>query len=106
MSAHDQGAIAKSVRTYIGVFAMLLALTVLTVGVTRFHLAIPAAIAVALAIAIVKGSLVASFFMHLITERQPIYAALILTVVLLAALVMLPIFTTLDQIGTTEAFAR
>ena len=54
----------------------------------------------ALVIAALKGSLVASFFMHLIAERQVIFGALILTAILLAALIALPLLATLDQIGT------
>jgi caa(3)-type oxidase subunit IV len=38
------------------------------------------AIAVALVIALVKGSLVAAYFMHLISERRLVYAVLALTV--------------------------
>lgn len=106
MNAHDRDAIANSVKTYLKVFAALLVLTLATVVAARFHLAIPLAIVVALAIAVVKGSLVASFFMHLISERQPIYAALIITAVLLVAVLMLPLFVTWDQIGTVAPFGR
>jgi cytochrome c oxidase subunit IV len=79
--AHDgHDDIRAHVRTYIGVFVALMVLTGVTVGVSYLHLPVPAAITVALIIAIVKGSLVALFFMHLSNEKKIIYAALVLTV--------------------------
>ena len=84
--------IKKHVRTYIIVFASLMLLTFVTVAVASLHLSIGEAVLVAMAIAIVKGSLVASYFMHLISERKVIYAVLLLTVVLFAALMLLPMF--------------
>ena len=48
---------------------------------------------VALLVAIVKGSLVACYFMHLISEKKLIYAVLVLTVVFFVALLALPVFT-------------
>ena len=100
MSAHGHGDVGTYTKTYVRVFSALLALTVVTVAASRFHLTVPLAIAVALVIAALKGSLVASFFMHLIAERQVIFGALILTGILLAVLIALPLLTTLDQIGT------
>ena len=84
--------------TYIKVFLALMVLTVITVTASYFHFVIPLAIAVALIVAIVKGSLVASFFMHLIGERKIIYWTLILTVVFFAALMILPVLTYLDRV--------
>lgn len=94
-ATHD---IRQHVRKYIMVFVALLALTFLTVTVSYLHLEMKAAIAVALVIAVVKGSLVASYFMHLISEKKAIYATLILTVVFFAALMWLPIFAHSDPI--------
>ena len=78
--AHGHDDIRAHVRTYMLVFASLMVLTIVTVGVSYMHLATPAAITVALIIAVVKGSLVALFFMHLSNERRLIYGALVLTV--------------------------
>jgi cytochrome c oxidase subunit 4 len=94
-NAHE---IKKHVRTYIVVFVALLALTIVTVTVSYMHLNVAAAITVALIIATIKGSLVASYFMHLISEKKLIYAALILTVVFFAVLMWLPIFAHSDPI--------
>lgn len=90
--------IKKHVRKYVVVFVTLLGLTMITVVVSRFHLGTAGNIAVALIIATVKGSLVASYFMHLISEKKVIYAALILTLVFFVALMWLPIFAHSDPI--------
>ena len=88
--------IDRHVRVYITVFVALMVLTIVTVVVSRFHLAVPIAVSVALLIAIVKGSLVACYFMHLISEKKLIYAVLALTVVFFAVLMALPNFTVSD----------
>ena len=78
---HDSPeAIAREKRKYMIVFGMLGILTVVTVLITRIDMPKAMAIAVALAIALVKGSLVAAYFMHLISERRLVYAVLALTV--------------------------
>jgi cytochrome c oxidase subunit 4 len=98
--AHGHEDIRKHVRVYIGVFVALMVLTVITVGVAELHfLSTPAAIAVALFVAIIKGSLVALFFMHLSNERKGIYATLVLTVVFFAFLMAIPKFTEKDNFG-------
>ena len=90
--------IKKHVRTYITVFVALLALTIVTVTVSYLHLSVLPAILVALAIATIKGSLVASYFMHLISEKKVIYATLILTAVFFVVLMSLPLFAHSDPI--------
>ena len=88
--------IDKHVRIYITVFVTLMVLTVVTVVVSRFHLPVRIAVTVALLVATIKGSLVACYFMHLISEKKLIYAVLALTAVFFAALLALPIFTVSD----------
>jgi len=90
----------KHVRTYIIVFVSLMALTLVTVAVAYLHLPTPAAIGVALLIATVKGSLVACYFMHLISERKLIYAVLAFTVFFFLAVLLGPLVTNLDEITT------
>jgi len=85
--------IDKQVRIYIAVFAALMALTIITVAISYLHLPVAGAVAIALLVAIVKGSLVACYFMHLIAEKKLIYAVLVLTVVFFAALMALPVLT-------------
>jgi caa(3)-type oxidase subunit IV len=74
-------------------------LTLITVTISSLHLGIAAAVVVALVIAAMKGSLVASYFMHLISEKKVIYLALILTAVFLLALILLPLTAFYDMIG-------
>jgi cytochrome c oxidase subunit IV len=88
--------IDKHVRVYITVFVALMVLTIVTVAVSRFHLAVPIAVTVALLVATIKGSLVACYFMHLISEKKLIYAVLGLTAFFFVALMALPIFTVSD----------
>ena len=65
-------------------------LTVVTVAISYVHLDTPSAIAVALIVATVKASLVALFFMHLISERSAIYYLLSLTGLFFLLLMYLP----------------
>jgi caa(3)-type oxidase subunit IV len=96
----DAAAVKKSVRGYMMVGATLLVFTAITVAANQVHLAVPIAVTVALMIAIMKGSMVAAVFMHLSHERKWIYGALLLTVVFFVVLMCIPIFTTMDNIGT------
>jgi cytochrome c oxidase subunit 4 len=85
--------IDKHVRVYIIVFVALMALTIITVAVSYLDLPPAMAIAVALFVATVKGSLVACYFMHLISEKKLIYAVLVITVIKFVALLALPALT-------------
>jgi caa(3)-type oxidase subunit IV len=96
----DPEAVKKSVRRYFMIGAALFTFTGITVAVNQVHLVIPLAIAVALIIAIVKGSMVGSVFMHLSHEKKWIYGALLLTAVFWLVLMSVPFFTMSDSIGT------
>lgn len=85
--------IDRHVRVYITVFVALMALTIITVAISYLHLSLPIAVTVALLVATVKGSLVACYFMHLISEKKLIYAVLVLTAVFFVALLALPAVT-------------
>ena len=96
-AASDHAAdIDKHVRIYITVFVALMVLTIITVLIARVHLPIPIAISVAMLVAIIKGSLVACYFMHLISEKKLIYAVLALTLAFFAVLLALPALTHAD----------
>ena len=99
MSGHSVEEIRRETRGYILVFVALAALTLVTVGVSYLHLSFGAAVGLALFIASIKGSLVAAFFMHLISERKLIYAVLVLTVVFFVALLLLPLGGYHDRLG-------
>ena len=85
--------IDKHVRIYITVFVTLMVLTIITVAISYLHLPVPTAVAVALLVATIKGSLVACYFMHLISEKKLIYAVLVLTAAFFVALLALPTLT-------------
>ena len=100
MSDHDTIDVGKHVRTYMIVFASLLVLTVATVAVSWLELPVVPAIVLALIIAIIKGSLVACYFMHLISEKKLIYWVMTLTVIFFFLLLLTPVLTSLlDQVG-------
>ena len=86
------------VKIYIGVFFALMVLTIVTVAASSLQLATTLAISVALIIAVVKGSLVASFFMHLLHEKRWIFFSLLLTVVFFLFLIFLPVLGYLDRV--------
>ena len=90
MSGHSVEEIKQHVRTYVAVFAALAALTVVTVAVSYLDLTTSTAIAVALLVASVKASLVALYFMHLLTERRTILGILGITVIFFAVCLYVP----------------
>ena len=85
--------IDRHVKVYIAVFVALMVLTTVTVAISYLHLPVAMAVTLALVVATIKGSLVACYFMHLVSEKKLIYAVLILTVVFFAVLLALPVFT-------------
>ena len=93
MTSDHAADIDRHVRVYITVFVALMVLTIVTVAVSRVHLSVPMAVTVALVVATIKGSLVACYFMHLISEKKVIYAVLVLTAVFFVALLALPAVT-------------
>lgn len=98
MSSHDDAdSIKKQTRAYIKVFAGLMILTVVTVAVAYLHMPVGLAIAVALVIALFKGTLVAGVFMHLFDERKMIYWVLALTVLFFLVLLFYPTLSEWDQ---------
>ena len=96
MSATD---VKKHTKIYMTVFVSLLILTVVTVGVSYLHMAVLPAIALALFVATVKGSLVACYFMHLIGEKKLIIFVLILTAIFVVGLLLLPALMHGDRLG-------
>ncbi len=93
MTSHSAADIDRHVRVYIIVFVALMALTFVTVAVSYLDLSPAMAITVALFVATIKGSLVACYFMHLISEKNLIYAVLVITVLTVIPLLALPALT-------------
>jgi cytochrome c oxidase subunit IV len=96
MTTDHAADIDRHVRIYITVFVALMVLTIVTVAIAELHLPVHIAVTVALLVATVKGSLVACYFMHLISEKKLIYAVLALTAVFFVALLALPAITHSD----------
>jgi cytochrome c oxidase subunit 4 len=102
---HVQGAggehhvdLKKHVRIYITVFVSLMVLTLVTVAVSYLHLPLWAAVLVALVVASIKGTLVACYFMHLISERKLIYVVMALTVFMFLGVLLGPVITEINEI--------
>jgi cytochrome c oxidase subunit IV len=93
LSAHGHADVDRQVRAAVLVFVSLLVLTGFTVTAWTLHLPTRLAIALALAIAAVKGSLVAGWFMHLVSEKRLVYWVLGLTAVLFLPLLLFPALT-------------
>src|SRR5688500_13155265 len=94
--------IDKHVRVYITVFLALMVLTIITVAISSLDLSVPMAVTVPLFVAVVKGSLVAGYFMHLVSEKKLSYAVLAVTVVFFVVLLALPVLTTSDGFEIEE----
>ena len=93
MTSTHAADIDKHVKVYITVFVALMVLTIVTVAISRVHLPVPIAVSVALLVATIKGTLVACYFMHLISEKKLILWVLAVTVLFFFALLALPAIT-------------
>ena len=101
---HDAHAVDVDhhVKIYMRVFAALMVLTVVTVAVSYLDLSVVATIALALFIAVVKGSLVACYFMHLIDEKKLIYTVMVVTVLFFFFCLLIPTITESQNIHTGQ----
>jgi len=99
MAGDHAADIDRHVRIYITVFASLMVLTIVTVAISRFHFPVPVAVSVALLVATIKATLVACYFMHLISEKKLIIAIMALTVVFFIVLIALPVLTVSNGFG-------
>ena len=91
--SHDHESIDKHVRQYMMVFGALIVLTFITVGASYIHLPPGPAWALGLAIASVKATLVACYFMHLISENKLIYWVMGLSMVFFLFELVIPVIT-------------
>jgi cytochrome c oxidase subunit 4 len=99
MSGNNQADIQEHIKVYLTIFGALAVLTILTVMASYLDVSSSEAIILALTIATIKASLVAGYFMHLITEKQTIVWILILTFFFFLVLMLLPLITATDQTG-------
>ena len=96
-SDHDIIDIQRHIKVYMTIFAALAVLTILTVAASYLDLSTGEAILLALTIASVKGSLVAGYFMHLISEKALITWILMLTAGFFFVLMFIPMASFIDQ---------
>ena len=91
------------IKVYRNVFIGLLIFTALTVGASYVDFSIVwVGIAVGLAIAFIKGYLVAANFMHLNNEKNLIYMILCMTVVFFIVLFFMPTLWQNDGLHSPE----
>ena len=95
-SAED---IKKHIVVYYKVFAALAVLTTVTVAISYLDFTIGPAVLVAMLVASVKGTLVACYFMHLLSERGLVFWVLGLCAVFFAFLMVLPVVTIGESVG-------
>jgi caa(3)-type oxidase subunit IV len=97
MTAQPHDHFSHHVRRYLFVFYALLFGTLITVGASYIPFGVRAInIAVALFIAIAKASLVACYFMHLISERKMIYVVMAFTAFFFIGLMFLTVWSFTD----------
>ncbi len=85
--------VKEHLRVYVMVFVALAVLTVVTVAISYLELPTAMAITVAMVVATVKASLVAGYFMHLLSEEKVILYLLVLCAAFLVFLFFLPLGT-------------
>lgn len=99
MSDHTHDDVSKHIRGYLIIGGVLILGTVLTVLASYVDLGHHWNIVLALVIATIKASLVALYFMHLISEKQLIYMVLSVTAFFFVGLLAL----TLSAFGNLPA---
>lgn len=98
MDTHGVEEVRKHVRVYMTIFAALAILTVVTVAVSYLEVSTPVAITIALLVASFKASLVATYFMHLISEKFVIFGILIISAVFLVVMLLIPTLNAIDML--------
>lgn len=92
--SHSPDEVSKHVKVYVAIFVALLIGTVITVGLNYLHFDSKAlTIGIALLVATIKASLVACYFMHLISEKKMIYIILGFTTFFVIGLLVLTLST-------------
>lgn len=83
----------QHIKVYVMVFVALGVLTLVTVAISYLRLPTAAAITVAMIVATVKASLVAGYFMHLLSEEKVILCLLALCAAFFVTLMLVPLAT-------------
>jgi cytochrome c oxidase subunit 4 len=93
ISESEATRVREHLRVYVMVFVALAVLTVVTVAISYIQLPTALAISVAMVVATLKASLVAGYFMHLLSEEKVILYLLVLCAAFLVFLFFLPLGT-------------
>ena len=93
ISESEAARVREHLRLYVMVFVALAVLTVVTVAISYLDLPTGIAISLAMVVATVKASLVAGYFMHLVSEKKVILYLLVLCAAFLVFLFFLPLWT-------------
>ena len=91
--------IQKEVKKHITIYGLLLFLTAVNFFVSRMHLSAMQTLTGVLLIASIQGSLVACYFMHLISEKKLIHFVLILTIIGFITLLLFPLLGFLGRLN-------
>lgn len=95
--AHDDHDVSKHIKGYLMIGGFLLIGTAITVWAATMHFGSDALnIGIGLLIATVKASLVALYFMHLISEKTAIYMFMSVTVFFFTGLMVLTLWASHD----------
>ena len=95
-SNHEED-IQHHIKVYMNVFIALAVLTVVTVAVSFLDVSFIEAFFLAITVATIKGSLVLSFFMHLLEEKPAVIWILATTMVAFLILMFIPLISLTDQ---------
>ena len=91
---HDTHDFKHHVKRYLFVFYALIIGTILTVAASFLRIdSVALTVAIALFIAVVKGFLVAGYFMHLMSEKRMIYGILLATLFFFIGLMGLTVWS-------------
>ena len=98
-SNHEED-IQHHIKVYMNVFIALAVLTVVTVAVSFLDVSFIEAFFIAITVATIKGSLVLSYFMHLLEEKPAVIWILATTMLAFLILMFIPLISLTDQAST------
>ena len=90
--------IQKEIKKHLVIYLLLLLLTAVNFFLSRMHLSAVQTLIGVLSIALLQGSLVACYFMHLMSEKKIIHFVLLLTIIFFGVLLSLPILQFLGKL--------
>ena len=85
------------IKVYMNVFIALVVLTLVTVAVSFLKVSFIEAFFIAITVATIKGSLVLSYFMHLLDEKPAVIWILATTMIAFLILMFIPLISMTDH---------